>query len=106
MNDWAIEIVVQAAGPVSDETFAAVADAFYDLDNLEDHDVSAEKSAATLTFGMSLSARDEVEGLTAAMSAVRTALHAAGGATPGWETDIETLRTVIERERHGEIALA
>ena len=100
MIDFMVEIVVQAAPEPNrvESTFAAIADAFFDLDDVNDQDLSSDDE--TLTFSMSLSADDEIAALSEAMTAVRTAIHAAGGATPGWESHIETLRTVIEREQN------
>lgn len=99
MSDFQIEIVAQVTDRdmIDDSFFRAVADALFDLDRIQDHDLSAEGNL--LTFGMSVSAPNEVDGLVVAMAAVRTALHAAGGSTPGWEDDIAMLRTVIEREQ-------
>lgn len=100
MIDFMIEIVVQAKAEPdrAESAFVAIADAFFDLDGVDDQDLAS--GVDTLTFSMTLTAVDEVAGLSAAMTAVRTAIHAAGGATPGWESHIETLRTVIEREQN------
>ena len=99
MIDFAIEIVVRSmTGPDhAERAFGEIADAFFDLDGVNDQDLASDIDI--LTFSMNLSADDEVAGLSAAMAAVRTAIHTAGGATPGWDSHVETLRTVIEREQ-------
>lgn len=60
-----------------------VAAAFCDLD--VDGDVGADLAAGRIDLCMTLDAANRMDALTCAVSAARTAIHAAGGATPGWE---------------------
>lgn len=78
--------------------FDLVADALYELDRIYDQDLSVDLSARTLTFSMAVDADSQVDALAAAMSAARTALHAAGGGTPGWEDHYKMARQTIDAE--------
>lgn len=99
-SDYTIEVQVGAV-PSLEQGFVEVADAFFELDGIADHDVAI--SGDVLVFSMTVSGVDEVAALSLAMAAVRTSIHVAGGATPGWEAGIEMLRTVIERESSAEL---
>ncbi|MGH1550999.1 hypothetical protein ACRAWB_18200 [Leifsonia poae] len=100
MNDaFHLEVVVAAdvAGPKDFESlFDAVAEAFFDCDGLQNADVSADLRAHTLTFEMDVEGGREADALERALAAVRTTLHAAGGATPGWERHFRMLRQTVE----------
>ncbi|WP_298868726.1 hypothetical protein [Microbacterium sp.] len=100
-NEYAIEVKVGTAYPLTEREFVTVADAFFDLSGIFDHDLATADDV--LTFSMVTPGADEVEALAVAMSAVRTAIHAAGGATPGWETGIRMLRTIIEKDATSEL---
>lgn len=78
--------------------FDAIAEAFFELDNVHDHDVAADLAGRTLTFSGRVAADDEFRALDIALGAVRTALHAAGRGTPGWERHYRMLRQEIEEE--------
>jgi len=101
--EYGIEISVQVGRSVTPEVFEAlfdrVSDEFFELDAVHDQDVAGNVADATLTFSMTVSANDEVEALPIAMAAVRTAIHASEGSTSTWDKDIETLHTMIARER-------
>jgi hypothetical protein len=76
----------------------AVADALFELDDLHDQDLAADHTAGTLAFSIGVSADDEFGALDLALGAVRTALHAAGRGTPGWERHYRMLRQEVEEE--------
>ncbi|MFJ3035918.1 hypothetical protein ACIPC2_16040 [Curtobacterium pusillum] len=78
--------------------FDAVADALFELDDLHDQDLAADLEAGTLAFSIGVSADDEFGALDLALSAVRTALHAAGRGTLGWERHYRMLRQEVEEE--------
>lgn len=81
---------IDAAGPVSEARFIALADALCDLEasdaGLEDADLGASLVNGHATVSMTVDAADAAEAGTKALCAVRTAIHAVGDATPGWET--------------------
>jgi hypothetical protein len=49
-----------------------------------DYAVSSDASDGTVTFEITASAEDELQAVAGSLSWVRTAFHAAGGSTPGW----------------------
>jgi hypothetical protein len=49
-----------------------------------DYAVSSDASDGTVTFEITADAEDELQAVAGAVSWVRTAVHAAGGSTPGW----------------------
>jgi hypothetical protein len=51
---------------------------------LLDYAVSSDASENTVLFEVTVDADDEMEALAGAVSWVRTAIHATGGATPNW----------------------
>jgi hypothetical protein len=51
---------------------------------LLDYAVSSDDAAHTIVFELTVDADDEMQALAGALSWVRTAVHAAGGSTPGW----------------------
>ncbi|TDN46214.1 hypothetical protein EDF64_10172 [Curtobacterium flaccumfaciens] len=83
--------------------FDAIADALFDLDDVHDQDLAADLETRTLTFSIGVVADDEFGALDRALGAVRTALHAAGRGTPGWERHYRMLRQEVEEEPVGAI---
>jgi hypothetical protein len=71
------------------EAFAAVADV--------DGDVGVDLATGRVDLCMTLSAKDRTEALVKAVGAARTAVHPAGGATPGWE---RMLSQLIDRDEY------
>ncbi|MDR0342932.1 MAG: hypothetical protein LBI49_07375 [Nocardiopsaceae bacterium] len=51
---------------------------------LLDYAVSSDAGDSTAVFEITADASDEMDALAGAVSWVRAAIHAAGGATPGW----------------------
>lgn len=49
-----------------------------------DYAVSSDATDNTVVFELTVDADDEMEALAGAVSWVRAAIHATGGATPGW----------------------
>ncbi len=49
-----------------------------------DYAVSSDAGDGTVTFEITGDAEDDLHAVAGAISWVRTAFHAAGGATPGW----------------------
>ena len=83
--------------------FDAIAGALFDLDDVHDQDLAADLETRTLTFSIGVVADDEFGALDRALGAVRTALHAAGRGTPGWERHYRMLRQEVEEEPIGAI---
>jgi hypothetical protein len=67
-----------------EEHIDKVADAFEELPDVV-ADVGVDFAARRLDFCMTVSATDEQNALGLAVTAARTAVHAAGGGTAGWD---------------------
>jgi hypothetical protein len=61
-----------------------VAAAFAEIDDV-DGDVGANLGTGQVELCMTVPADNRVDALNKAVTAARTAIHTAGGATPGWE---------------------
>jgi len=96
-----VEITVESPGlpaQSAEERFESLADALYACQGIADQDLSADTSKAQYTFAFEvLDIDDPVRAVEFAVSIVRTALHAAGGATPDWEKGFELVRQSSER---------
>ncbi|OBA66783.1 hypothetical protein A5788_22160 [Gordonia sp. 852002-50816_SCH5313054-c] len=64
--------------------FEDVADCLADMDGM-DADASLNLAARTIEMSMSINAERAEDAVTSAFAAARTAVHVAGGSTPGWE---------------------
>lgn len=90
MSSYYIEMTFDLGAPADDARAAFeahlddVADAFEDLADV-DGDVGTDLSVGRVDLCMTLAAGDRIEALARAVAAARTAIHAAGGATPGWD---------------------
>tara|TARA_R110002051_G_scaffold1853_1_gene10132 strand:+ start:1843 stop:2178 length:336 start_codon:yes stop_codon:yes gene_type:complete len=80
-----------------DEVFDEIADALHECTGIENADLAGNSATLILTFSMDVSGRDEIAAFTTGLSAVRTALHSAGGSTPGWEDHFSIFRHLIEK---------
>jgi len=56
------------------------------LDNVEDPDLTASLAKGEVSIMLTVEASDTLAAAAAAMSAIRTAFHATGVATPQWPT--------------------
>ena len=98
-NAFHLEVVVATEVEDSEafeSLFDRVADTFFECEGIENADVAADLQAHTLTFEMDVAGAREADALERALGAVRTTLHAAGGATPGWEKHFRMLRQTVE----------
>jgi hypothetical protein len=68
----------------------ALEDALLDLEDVDsaitDPDMAANLTAGRVDVQMNVTAEDPAEAATKALCTIRTAIHAIGDATPGWET--------------------
>ncbi|MFD5829527.1 hypothetical protein [Lentzea sp. NPDC060358] len=69
----------------------AVMDALQSEPGIEDADIGANLEDGTVEFCLHLDADDSPDALRQAHLRVRSALHAAGGATPGWDQMIQAI---------------
>ncbi|WP_105033479.1 hypothetical protein [Cryobacterium aureum] len=99
MTSFHLELSAQAVDMSPDafeSAFDAIADALYDCKGIDNADLAGDLSTQIAIFSMDVDAEDEVTALTIGLGAARTALHASGGATPGWEDNFAMLRQIIE----------
>jgi len=68
----------------------ALEDALLDLEDVDsaitDPDIAADLIACRVDVQINVIAEDPAEAATKALCTIRTAIHAIGDATPGWET--------------------
>lgn len=76
-----------------------VADHLADLNGIVDADLGADLGERRVDFSMTVEASSELEAVSLAYAAVRTAIHAANGATPGWEALFQRVDHTIEDQR-------
>jgi hypothetical protein len=81
-----------------EERFDTIADAVYDLTDVVDADLGMDLDNDRLDFTMAIDANDEPDALGKGLAAVRCAIHASGGSTPGWERHFEAVKQVVSRE--------
>jgi hypothetical protein len=91
-----VEVELAADAPISENRFDALAEALYDLDasdpEISDTDLSASLAEGRATVSSAVEAEDPAAAATKALCTVRTALHAVGDATPGWEAARSVMR--------------
>lgn len=96
MNRYYLEITIhlqETDASQMDALFEPLADATYDLDGVIDADLGARLDEGEFDFTMAIDAEDEPDALGKGLAAVRCAIHAAGGSTPGWETIQQVVRS-------------
>ncbi|SBW18967.1 hypothetical protein [Protofrankia symbiont of Coriaria ruscifolia] len=86
---------LKASGPLDglDAYTDLLADALYSLHNVTDPDLGATLSTGRIDVTMIVDADTLEEALHKSLTATRTAIHVAGGATPDWERMIREVGT-------------
>ena len=77
--------------------FEAISDAFYDIEQIQDQSVEADWSRMRMFFDMSIEGSDRLDVVAEAYNYARSAIHASGGYTPGWEDAVTIERHQLER---------
>ena len=102
MPSYDVEIVCEAVSPLTDAEFESAADSvaleLFSLEEGKGARFAATPRGRRLTFGFMVEATNKRDGLRQGSATARTALHAAGGATPGWQTDFEEVESKATRE--------
>lgn len=85
------------------EVLAHIDDVIDALEDIEDGDgriiqcdISVSLHNHQIQIDVEVAADDRLEATSIAISAIRTAIHVAGGATPGWEDLIRTTNVEID----------
>jgi hypothetical protein len=88
MYSAVIPVRVSLAGGTLRDAIAQVTDQLVKIDEhtpaFLDFAISAGATDSTAVFEITAEAADDLEAIAGALSWVRAAIHAAGGATPGW----------------------
>jgi len=95
MKRFYLEITCQVHGIPAEEVYDNLADAVHDLTDVKDQDLGANLAEGTFDFCLTVDASGEAEALGRGLAAVRTAVHAAGGSTPGWEQHFRRIKNVV-----------
>jgi hypothetical protein len=89
----AMMVNFRAEGPADEEAFNRFLDALQDellkLDSVIDPTLSASVANRTISIMLTVDAESPEDLVAAAMSAIRTAFHAAGAATRDWPTSAD-----------------
>jgi hypothetical protein len=84
------------SGDLTDEMLDALTNALLEVENsdgaITDPDLAASLTTGHVDVQMVVEAADPAVAATKALCALRTAIHAIGGATPGWETALGIMR--------------
>lgn len=100
---WAVELRLEADHDGTTDDLKGILLAAYTelrgLDGVIGHDMWSVLAEDLVTFQVVVADEDPAGACTRACSAVRTALHAAGAATPGWDTEMKALIAALARPR-------
>ncbi|MFI5426036.1 hypothetical protein [Aeromicrobium sp. UC242_57] len=72
-----------------------VLDALYEDTSVSDPDYAATLTEGRAEFSLTVEADDDSHAFTSALVAMRAAIHAAEGCTPGWEAHFKKTQTLI-----------
>jgi hypothetical protein len=101
MTLYYIELTFTVKGHESpaalDEHLNDVADCLVELEGVTDPDLGASLAEGRVDFTMTVEAVDEPKALRKALVAIRTAIHAGEGCTPGWEKHFTKLQQTVRR---------
>ncbi|MGH3273825.1 MAG: hypothetical protein ACRDNZ_05785 [Streptosporangiaceae bacterium] len=96
MTRYLVVLEIQHRDALTDERLCDLTDALLDVEDgdrqISDCDVAARLARGAVDVQMIVDADDPAEAATKALCAVRTAIHAIGDATPGWETSPGMMR--------------
>lgn len=99
MTTYLGEFRFRVSGCESEEDFDLhidqVLEHLYDDDRVREPDYTASLAERTVEFSLSVSSDDEVDAFTLLHSALRAAIHAAGGGTPGWEDHFRVVQSSV-----------
>lgn len=89
MKTWFVEFSATLPGDVDranlEEHLEAVLIELDSLDGITDADMAIDYDEPRVMFSMYVQAEDDSSAIAQVGTAMRTAIHAAGGGTPGWE---------------------
>lgn len=80
-----------------EEVLDHVLEFLYDDARVIDPDYAASLATGEVCYSMDIRLDDEIEANLLGLSAIRAAIHGAGGCTPEWEVHFEKLRMASRR---------
>lgn len=108
MKTWNVEFSAALPDDVDREKFEAHVEAVLieldSLDGITDADLSVDYAEPRVTFAMYVDAKDDADAIAQVGTAMRTAIHAVGGGTPGWEKMIAKMSRRYEIRREDALA--
>jgi hypothetical protein len=93
VNSYSVRLTMLLDEPINDEVEAhldAVAEAFTEITDV-DGDVGMNVAKGQVDLCMTLEAENTADAIAKAIVSARTAIHTAGGNTPGWDGMIPKL---------------
>ena len=102
MTKYYVEIECEAVGYKKAEfsrQVGKIANALFSLEDGAGASFSSSVRRMRITFGVAVVARNRDDASDRGSAIVRTSIHAAGGATPGWEKKFEQIRESVKTER-------
>jgi hypothetical protein len=103
--DLAYEPPTSATPEEVDDFFEQVMEHLVDL-GVDDPGVGLDTRARRVTISATAEGADVGQALNEAVAAIRTAIHAVGGATPGWPTDLPYIQIAIVPVEVGDVPAA
>lgn len=97
MSDYYMELRFQVSGDLDglEEHLDCVLDSLYEDARISDADYMATLEQGEVTFSFSVNGEDDLDGMTSGVGAMRAAIHAAEGFTPGWEEHFKRMVAAI-----------
>lgn len=98
---------VQFVGDITtlDERSGRLMEALLDQESvdsaIEDPDLAADQMRSCVDVQMIVEADDPAEAMTRALTVLRTAIHAIGDSTPGWETQQAVMHVAPANDTKG-----
>lgn len=96
MTEYLVVYEITSSRPLTDDVLTALTDALLDITENDpstmDPDLAASIGGNAVDIQMVVRADDPAAAGTKALCTIRSAIHATGGATPGWETAQGTMR--------------
>ena len=86
MNNWVqVRVPFIVDGPTIDDHAFTVLDELYELTGIKDPDVFVDLGERRVTIELFSVGESLIDAVNTGIAAMRSAIHAAGGATHGWE---------------------
>jgi hypothetical protein len=95
-----------SCGPRLAPLMQALLDVEASDESVSDPDLAADITTGWVEVELTVEAEDAIGAITTAVATLRTAIHAAGDATPEWETATAAMHVVPEDTAHTLLSVA